>query len=65
MLLLGLRDPAETVLVLWNDEDVRGSNWCDVPECKDEVVLVDHLARYLLFDELVENSLLCHPQDLL
>lgn len=65
VLLLGLRDPAESVLVLGNDEDVGGGDWCDVPEGEDEVVLVDHLARNLLSDELVENCLLCHLQDLI
>lgn len=65
VLLLGLRNPGEAVLVLGNDEDVCRCNWCDVPEGEDEVVLVDHFARNLLSDEFVENGLLCHLQDLL
>lgn len=57
---LSLGDPSKSVLILGNDDDVSGRNWCNIAEGEDELILVNHCAWNLFADEFVEDRLLCH-----
>ena len=46
-----------------NDEDVGGHEWRHVPECCDEVVLVQDVGSDLTADDLAENSVLHESSD--
>ena len=60
MSLFGLGDTGQSVFVLGDDEDVGRSNWCNVPESEDVVVLVDNFRWDFLTDQFVEDCFFGH-----
>ena len=54
--ILSLGDASESVTVLGNDEEVFGSDGCDVAESQTLVILVDDVGRDLLAHDLVEDG---------
>ena len=54
MIICSLSETGESPAVLWDNQEVRGGHWVDVPEGKGQVVLVDDRRWDLLLYNLVK-----------
>lgn len=60
VLVLCLGDTSQSVLLFGDDEDMRGRNWCNIPEGEDVIVLEHSVNRYLFLNNHIEDGWVIH-----